>query len=327
MTTKLPRELDQAAPLPPGLFRRLEHVAEKEHWGNDYIILRKLLALHYKQLHDTNGFVWKNNGEFIMNTSLLSDTSLLPVVLLFTPVAADTELRLPYGPPTVLTHRSDDDGGAPEPPMAQWPVWNNALTLRHSVSRVLNITRKDLPVELQDWDRGRLKNTLERAVEVADDRRRREHTMLLACICSSGIKWLLPFNITSARNHVPDLAFVITQADDVYRITDVWPLDYAYMYARVASRLQHTWLRAPAAAAATALRKKEEEERGDDDNDGDDADNSSYCIPEDFKRRPRSDSPNGDAESDNKRVKQPEKCRDFAARGKCRFGDNCWFLH
>jgi hypothetical protein len=291
----LPRELEDVAPLPVGLFTRLSRVVEREYWGVDYKILRRMLSYHYRHLRNQRGGLdVKPNGSFVMNTSLLSKNSFLPVVLIFTPADRHAAKKLPYGPPMVTVYELP----SPPPSLPHWPVWNSTMPLQHDASKVMEIAHNDLIEELQQMDTSKMQRVLEKSIKAVDERRQRSNSLALPCICASSIKWLLPLNLTSPSCHTPEVALVVTQFDDTFQVTDVWPLDYAYIYARVASTLQHTWL------AHVGVRGEEVEEEEEEED--------------------------VESEKDSKPVKKQKTqnvCREFESSGRCRFGDKCWYLH
>jgi hypothetical protein len=100
------------------------------------------------------------------------------------------------------------------------------------------------------------------------------------------------------------VALVVTQFDDTFQVTDVWPLDYAYIYARVASTLQHTWLAHVGVRGEEEVGKEEEEEEEEEEDVGSEKDSKPV-----------------------KRQKTQNVCREYESSGRCRFGGKCWYLH
>lgn len=338
----MPELLDDAAPLPNGLWERLAKAAQEEPWDTPtekFGVLSNLIRQHYRRLRSQGKLYHNGEGQVFMNTSLRSRETKVDIILGFLPdtTPGASHDRKPYGPPQVKLLGDKELQGAAIP-MATWfddpslRSWDSTLSFNYNIDHIIQDRSERLPEWISKMGISVAKGALHGAIDEAVELVKRDDSVAMPFIFApKGIfrpvlQWMLPLYFSSSKEATA--ALVVERLHHGYRASTILTPYMAYKNARVI-RSSGSWV-LPAMLAAMTV--KEEQiisasvepqqpkrkvcsffQRSGGCSKG------ASCGFSHEKSATVADLPPTD------RKKAP--CSQFSKSGRCTFGDGCWYSH
>lgn len=252
----LPELLDEMAPLPEGMWKRLADNAQVEPWRDSngkYGVLVNLIKQHFRRLRQQGGLVRTKDGQIFMNSSLRSRQSKVDIILAFLPDTTPdgSKGRKPYGPPQVM-FAGDKELQGMVIPLANWfngsleRSWDSSLPFNYNVDHII-IDRQDrLPGELLKMNLGIVKGALHGAIDEAVEQVKRDDSIALPFvfipkgIFQPVIQWLLPLYFSADTG--ASAVLVVERLQHGYRAATILTPEMAYRNARVIRSFAKPWL-------------------------------------------------------------------------------------
>jgi hypothetical protein len=241
-------------------YERLAKLARKEDWDfhnpkfkserNNYPILANYLNYTFLRAHDLNLIVFiDNDDKSCFNTGLQTENEKDIFALFFRNKEA-SKYNAPYWTLFGFVDSYSDRLKPFGSPLPGFPTYiddpydlvlNTKFEIEINTEHIIIDNKERLPSKLRD-DKKLSMSALEGAIKIMKSQVIRNYKVAIPFWNGNKIQLLLPLNLTDDYND--DLALVVDKDKDrnIYKATTIFPLDWAYMNARLVSGPYFNWL-------------------------------------------------------------------------------------